>query len=164
MATKKAKPSAATVQSSADFIYCGRRGAVGGGMLVVIKVEQADGTWGPELTYEYTASTWLRRQIGGIYTGAKFSDTQALGLNLATYAAKEGATPEERWTWRSLDAAAVRSSKLAKLEENKKRTHEVDVILLPLRKTLAGIFSQYERRAFEDYVLMRLRTPPRSDE
>lgn len=146
-----------------DFVYTGRRAMKGNKPgAEVFRIENGRLRNG----YIFTIMSLKGKVIGGVYRGAQFSDTHALGIGTATFV--------ERWSgqsdcivWRARDEAFDANQRLLKLEADAKKVNEIESMLLPLRKLHASYSRQYDhagKEALEQAVLRALRSAPRRSE
>lgn len=117
-----------------DFVYAGRRllksGKMGGEVFVV-----AGSALGERMLFDYR--TLKGKAVGGIYRGASFSADQVRDLSKASYQG-QWADDLARVDWRVRDEAAEAEQRTDKLEADAKRVHEIEELLLPLRKLYAS--------------------------
>lgn len=147
-----------------DFVYGGRRllksGRVGAVVFTVFGSGQLDdGSL-------FDGKTFKRHAIGGIYRGASFCGDKARGLEEAKYVG-QWAGDAMRIDWRIRDEDAEAEQRAAKLSGDARKVHEIEAILLPLRKMYAGYFKRRDsagQEALERAVLRALRCAPRSSE
>lgn len=146
-----------------DYVYAGRRwlksGKMAGEVIVIV-----DGSLGDSFLFPH--SLLKGKAVGGIYRGASFGENTAGRLSEATY--------QRQWPddlacigWRSRDEAAEAASRVAKLEANAKRSHEIEELLLPLRKLYASYAQRHDyggKEALEAAVLRALRRRPAKTE
>jgi hypothetical protein len=146
-----------------DFIYAGRRtlkgDKPGAEIFRIVDGQLADG-------FVFASKSLKGYVIGGVYRGARFSDSQAQGLGAVKFV--------ERWKdqlacidWRARDEAFEANQRRIKLEADAKKVNEVEAMLLPLRKLYACYQRQYDhagKEALEQAVLRALRSPPRKSE
>ena len=141
-----------------DYVYLGqRRASTKGKKVVILGLLHKDCIF-REFVLSHTKE-WKYKAVGGVYTGATFSDGAAKGAQSATFVKlfddKEKivrAKLEEEMHLRDLASEAL-EAKAAKI-------NHIEETLLPLRKIYASIFSLAEARAFEDAVLRALRKKP----
>lgn len=147
-----------------DFIYAGRRLLKGGRVGVIIFREVTPGRLDDGALYD--GKEFKRHVIGGIYRGATFSSTGSRGLSTAAYAGR-WAVVENCIDWRARDEATESELRTAKLAKDAQKVHEIEAILLPLRKLYAGYAKRRDsagQEALEEAVLRALRCAPRSIE
>lgn len=145
----------------ANFIFCGKTALADGSLGVIIKIIQPDGL----SLSEPRAFKWARRldkTIGGVYSGAKFNEKQAVGMDRATFVElwHDSAAIQD---WRIKSQYAEECQRVKKLEGDKKRINEIDTLLLPLRETYANyarIGDFAGQAALEAAVLRSLRKKP----
>lgn len=142
-----------------DYVYAGRRllksGKMGAEVIVIV-----GGALGERMLFEYR--TLKGKAVGGIYRGASFSDEQVRKLGEAAY---QGQWSDElaRVDWRSRDEAAEAEQRTDKLEADAKRAHEIEELLLPLRRLYASYSLRHDyggKEALEAAVLRALRRRP----
>lgn len=142
-----------------DYVYAGRRllksGKMGAEVIVIV-----GGALGERMLFEYR--TLKGKAVGGIYRGASFSDEQVRKLGEAAY---QGQWSDKlaRIDWRSRDEAAEAEQRTDKLEAEAKRAHEIEELLLPLRKLYASYSQRHDyggKEALEAAVLRALRRRP----
>lgn len=117
----------------ADYVYIGKRQLRDGKLGHFIMRLTADG----ELTKEsgYRDLKRFHPVIGGVYRGAVFNETHSKGVDTAKF--------ERKWPdviklleWQSLDRVAEAAMKLKRIEADARRTNEMDIILLPIRRAI----------------------------
>lgn len=142
-----------------DFVYAGRRllkgGKMGGEVFVV-----TGSALGERMLFDYRILKG--KAVGGIYRGASFSADQVRNLSAASY---QGLWADDlaRLDWRVRDEAAESEQRTDKLEADAKRAHEIEDLLLPLRKLYAGYSQRHDyggKEALEAAVLRALRRRP----
>ena len=139
-----------------DFVFAGKVAIVGGIGVKIILLND-DGTLGDERVFKHSRK--LERTIGGVYTGAKFNNDQAQGLDRAAYK-HQWKDREAIQDWRIKSEHIDRLNRVKKLEGDAKRINEIDDVMAPLRKT----YENYRRigdfagmDALESAVLRSLR-------
>ena len=149
----------ATVFVSDDFVYTGRRklksGKMGGEVIVI-----AGDALGERMLFDYR--TLKGKAVGGIYRGASFSADQVRDLSKASYQG-QWADERARIDWRVRDEAAEAEQRTEKLEADAKRAHEIEELLLPLRRLYASYSQRHDyggKEALEAAVLRALRRRP----
>lgn len=164
MATKPKEPVASAVHDY-DFVCMGLRETVNGDKCMKIGKLAVDDktTIIEEMLFK---ATKIRRVVGVIYTGAKFSATSSKGLDTAKMAG--------RWynrndvaEWEGLEASALASMAATKLEKDAGRVGEIDGQMRKLRATYSAAMERGDMatcRALEGAVLQSLRRPLRSHE
>lgn len=171
MAAAKKQPAAAEGAASPlierHFVYMGVRMGAGDKKLIAIGLlapGNKDEVDGDPLIFE-----WKRTRdhvVGGVYRGAKFSATQAAGLDRA----RRDGTWEDRGAvalWEAKEQAVLADLASRKLEADQKRVGEIQRRMLPMRRQYADLLKRYARadmEAMERAVMAALRTPPRSYE
>ncbi|WP_210669011.1 hypothetical protein [Pseudomonas protegens] len=147
-----------------DFVYTGRR-LNRGQPVAAIRCVLAPGKLSDEEAY-YQLKSFKGYVLGGVYRGAEFVGTQVRGLNRAEFV--------ERWAdtaaqvdWRARDEQVEEQQRIDKLQKDAKKVHEIEAMMLPLRKLYEGY--RYRRdsagcEAFERAVLRALRVSPRAAE
>lgn len=125
-----------------DFVYCGRRrdhtGKMSCEVRVVLNAEL--GTLSPEQLYP-----WKREHrllvVGGIHTGAEFSNDKARGLADAAF--KElWPVEQDRLAWKARDESAEVRERTDKLHGDARRRNEIAEIIAPLRKTYNALLER----------------------
>jgi len=142
-----------------DFVYTGRRLLKGRKMGAELRVI-VQGELGPRMLFDYRSLKG--KAVGGIYRGATFSANLCRDLGKATY---QGMWADElaRIDWRARDEAAESEQRTEKLEADAKRAHEIEELLLPLRKLYATYSQRHDyggKEALEAAVLRALRRRP----
>lgn len=143
-----------------DFVFTGKVRVAGGGLGIKILLINADGTLGPDRVFKHSRK--MDKTIGGVYTGASFNESSALGLDNVRY--KNQWDDKDAITdWRIKSEHVERIIRVKKLEGDAKRINEIDDVMAPLRKT----FDNYRRigdyagmDALEAAVLRSLRKAP----
>lgn len=157
--TEQAEASPTDEYAAKDYVYTGRR-LLKGGKLAGEVIEIDDGALGARLLYDYRMLKG--KAVGGIYRGASFCSGSVRGLGDARYL---GQWPDElaRIDWRSRDEAAEAEQRTNKLEADAKRAHELEELLLPLRKLYASYAQRNDyagKEALEAALLRALRRRP----
>lgn len=114
----------------------------------------------------YDAKLFKRHAIGGVYRGATFGGITARGLAEAKYV-EQWPIEAARIDWRIRDEDAESDQRADKLSGDVRKVHEIEALLLPLRKLYAGYFKRRDsagQEALERAVLRALRCAPRSTE
>lgn len=147
-----------------DFVYGGRRLLVGDKVGAAIFVVGELGALGEALLFD--AKSFKHHAIGGVYRGATFSEKSIHGIGNAKYV-EMWQGQAQRIDWRSRDEAVESELRLLKMVKDTKKVHEIEAILLPLRKMYAGYASRRDsagQEALEEAMIRALRTAPRSGE
>lgn len=117
----------------ADYVYIGKRQLRDGKLGHFIMRLMPDGELGKESGYRDLKK--FRPVIGGIYTGAIFTETHSKGIETAQF--------KGRWQdqiklleWQALDRVAETEMKRKRIEADARRTNEMDNILLPIRRAI----------------------------
>lgn len=144
-----------------DFVYCGKRHLEGGKVGVLMLTINPDGTLSDKKRI-FLLSKKLDRNIGQVYSGAKFSETQAAGLENAVWKKRWG-NEEDIVDWKIRDEAVELDVRKKKMENDSRRIDMIEETLLPLRK----LYANYRRvhdfggmEALEASVLRALRHNP----
>lgn len=147
-----------------DFVYVGRR-LNGGQAVAAIRCILASGKLADDEAY-YQLKAFKGYVLGGVYSGAAFAGSQVRGLNLAKYVSRWPGMAEQV-DWRARDEQVEEQLRTDKLLKDAKKVHEVEAIMLPLRK----LYESYRHRrdsagceALEQAVLRALRVAPRASE
>ena len=147
-----------------DYVFAGRRLLKGGGVGVMIFLEVTPGRLDEGSLYDGKA--FKRHVIGGVYRGATFCGDKTRGLAAAKYVGR-WASEAARIDWRIRDEDAETELRALKLSNDARKVHEIEAMLLPLRKLYAGYFKRRDsagQEALEQAVLRALRCAPRSCE
>lgn len=146
-----------------DFIYVGRR-LNGSKPVAAICCVLAPGKLGAEAFYDMKA--FKGHVLGGVYRGAEFAGSQVRGLNRVKFV--------ERWAdtaaqvdWRARDEQVEERQRTDKLLKDAKKVHEIEAVMLPLRKLYEGYRHRRDSaggEALEQAVLRALRVSPRASE
>jgi len=155
---------AATEWEELDFVFAGRRILEKNKMGALIYPIKTNGELGAARLYGY--KFFKRCAVGGVYTGAKFTDNQISGHSAARYK-QQWANLEQRIEWRALDEGAETQDRQAKLEADARKISDIERIMLPLREAYASFSRRYDRagqQALEGAVLAALRAAPRRSE
>ncbi|HIH5043307.1 TPA: hypothetical protein ACYSE6_006604 [Pseudomonas aeruginosa] len=148
----------------ADYVYTGRRVTTKGKVCAAIQIVGADGQLGEVDLYDLAVAKG--KTIGGIYRGASFYQGGSNGLKAASWASA-WQDPTARADWLARDEAAGVHLRMAKLEADSKKAHEIDELLLPLRKLYARYAQTRDyagQEALEAAVMRSLRRRPRADQ
>lgn len=146
-----------------EFVFCGfRKGDAG---LFISVATLRDGVLVREM-YFSKAKSKRRWVVGGIYSGASFSDSGAKGLDDARYVkAWEVQGAQIEWQAKSEQAEALARSE--KLEADDRKRNELEEVMLPIRKQYGALIKRRDRAgaaALEEAVLRALRAPIRKAE
>lgn len=147
-----------------DYIFGGQRLLKNGRMGAIVYLVVARGQLDDGALYDGKA--FKRHVIGGIYRGATFCGDRARGLANAKYVG-QWADEAVRIDWRIRDEDAQAELRTLKLSNDARKVHEIEAVLLPLRKLYAGYFKRRDsagQEALEQAVLRALRCAPRSGE
>lgn len=146
-----------------DFVYLGRREGRNG--VVLARIAQIEN--GQLADFEaYSADTFKKHIVGGIYRGATFCEGGAKGLSGSTWVGRwhgEQIVMEAK----VLDDAVTSMLRSKKLMADSKKINEIEAMLLPLRKLYAAYARKYDhagKEALEAAVLRALRAAPRKSE
>lgn len=146
-----------------DFVCIGRRTSSKGGLVIGLKTI-TNGELG--LTKLFAPKAAKRFVMGGIYQGASFTESTAMGLGAAKLVGQWG-NSEHLMHWRAQDEAVDAQLKEKRMESDIKKRNEIDVAMLPLRK----LYASYHRfgdagamEALEKAVARSLKRRPRAEE
>lgn len=155
MVTRKKPSSEVTAK---DFVYAGHRVTVQGKAAdCVYPIE--NGKLGPRMLFP---AERRKRVIGGVYTGASFSDTAASGIASSEYV-REWPAAEPVIEWEVRDEEAETELKGRKLERDAGAQSVIERALRPLRDMHAdyvGRGNYSSANALEVAVLRALRRKP----
>lgn len=117
-------------------------------------------------TAHYPGKSKRRWVIGGIYSGAEFSDSSVKGLEQTRY--------EEKWSdtgliieWQALSEQAEATIRCLKVETDARKRNEIEASMLTLRQQYARLLKQRDKAgavALEEAVIRALRAPVRAAE
>jgi hypothetical protein len=144
-----------------DFTYMGRRRLANGQLADAVKPDGMDTMLFPRTNRSRSMV------IGGIYTGAQFSDTGAKGLNDASYAGRKHPDAGDVLQWQALDGQARDDHANAKLERDDQRADAYRTALLPIRQQYHSAVARgdmHMARAIAAAVSRALTTPVREHE
>ena len=117
----------------ADYVYIGKRqlrdGKLGHFIMRINSVGELDKESG------YRDLKRFHPVIGGVYTGAVFSEKHAKGIETAKYD-RQWPDPMKRLEWGALDRVAETAIKKKRIEADARRMNEMDSILLPIRRAI----------------------------
>lgn len=148
-----------------DFACCGLRVDRQGKALIAIRAYE-NGALGAEMAFSFKRREHGHMHAGSVYTGARFSSTQAIGLPVSKWVRK-WPVAEDRIEWEARHAAALESLACAKLERDETAVADLQRLMLPLRRRYAELLRRYDMagtRALETAVVSALQTPPRRSE
>lgn len=143
-----------------DFVYCGLVYSENK-MSISLAVIQENGQLKSEAFYPHKKNR--ERHIGGIYSGASFSENKVMGLDGVNYKGNYFDT-ESIIKWRARNDAAKTKERSLKLEKDAKKMNELVELLKPIRKLYSNYRKQNDNaglEALEAAVLRALRTPLR---
>lgn len=164
MATRKKTPTAAPDEAdliARDFVYMGCRLGVNGNKIIAVGVLEGDKL--VEKVYGFDKA----RTIGAIYTGAKFTDNQVLGLTTARYTGSHWQNDGDVIAWTAEHRVALQEIENMRADKEAGRVDRIEELLLPLRIEYfkaSNLFNPYKTRALEAAVITALRTQPRQYE
>lgn len=152
-------------QVERDFAYAGKRLLTDGKTLgVKVVIVDADGQLGDSMLFKY--SKGLEKSLGYIYSGAKFHEGGAIGIDTS----KNTGRRVDQTTllgWKTQESDALAKRRTATMEAELRKTDDVEEIMLPLRKLYERYRRRYDRdscRALDHLVLQALHTSPRASE
>lgn len=169
-ATKKNKvaaPAAPVTQELVPtrFVYAGLRVGSNHKLVVALCLIGPDEKLGPERYYDATRNT--KPAIGGIYTGASFGESQARGIDSATFCG-QWRYEEDRMAWFALHQQTVIWDRLRKEEAKASQsTSDLDKRLLFPRRAYQALRDRGDyagMEALERAVVRALHKPLRSHE
>jgi len=150
--------------SALDFVYTGQRATGKGDRCVSIRIIAEDGTLTEERWFKYSRKS--DHVIGGIYRGARFSDTQAIGLERVSFI-RRWSDEADRIEWTAKHEAVGSQFRLKSLESEAGRISDLEKALREARKAYDGLRRRYDKAgmaALEQAVLAALRAPLRKAE
>jgi hypothetical protein len=142
-----------------DYVYIGRRQLKDGKIGHFIRRIDNTGELGKESGYVDLKK--FRPVVGGVYTGATFSETHAKGIDSAKYN-RQWPDVMHRLEWQALDRNTEAEIKRERIEKDARRTNEMDRILLPIRRAIynANRRGDYaEAHAIRNVVQISLNKP-----
>jgi hypothetical protein len=148
-----------------DFVYCGRRMLANNKLAFAVRPIAADGTLLPERWFAFDRKA--KRMVGGVYSGAEFSVSQAAGLYGALKYLRRWPDAGDQIAWEAQDGAAEAADRVRKLEADDKKISEIETALLPLRAQFERFRHMRDRGGIEALraaVLAALESPLRPDE
>jgi hypothetical protein len=123
--------------NSQDFVYCGRRLLVSGKLAIAVRPIAEDGTLQGERLFAFERKG--HRSVGGVYSGARFTETQAAGLfSPQLKFMRRWQEADDRIEWEALDGAAEAADRARKMEADDKKVSDIEAAMIPLR-------AQFER-------------------
>lgn len=147
-----------------DFVYCGRRTLSNGKMGFAVAPIR-DGKLQRQMLFPFDRKA--HRAVGGVYSGAEFNDSQALGLNGALKYVRRWTVQHDLVDWQARDDHAESEARTKKLEGDAKKVSEIERVLLPLRVQ----YESYRKRrdhagmeALRSAMLNALMSAPRTGE
>jgi hypothetical protein len=147
-----------------EYVFGGKRMGDKNKVFVAIYLINEDGTLAKAQHYEHNKSR--NKVVGGIYKGAKFSESRVRGLDDAKYDRRWN-IQADRIMWDAEHERAEVEIRRSKMEKDAGRISDLEQILLPLRKQYEAL--RYKRdyagqEAFEAAVLRALKCAPRAIE
>lgn len=150
-----------------NFIYCGRRWLVDARkMAICVRPVNPDGTAMPEQLFAHHRKA-DRATIGGVYSGAQFTDTGATGLVAALVTGWDGMSKadfDSRIEWQAKDKHAKAREAAYKAEQDARKADELESIMRPLRERYEACRVRRDHAgmaALEYAVVAALKTTPR---
>lgn len=150
--------------SALDFVYTGQRATGKDERCVSIRLIAEDGSLSEERWFKYSRKS--DHVVGGIYRGARFSDTQAIGLERVSFI-RRWPDEAERIEWTAKHEAVEALFRLKSLESDAGRISDLERALRDARKAYDGFRKRYDKAgmaALEQAVLAALRAPLRKAE
>lgn len=146
-----------------DFVYIGKRVNSKMEVFAVIRLIDEDGTLNTEeAMYKYNRK--LDRNVGGVYTGAKFKPNgMSRGLAEARWK-RMWDNQADRMTWSALHDDTEIMIRNDKLEKDQGRINDIEKAMLPIRKTYENMRFRHDfagMEALERAVMRALRSAPR---
>lgn len=137
MATKaKAAPAPAEEVKPSDFVYVGQRLLADGSAGTAIQLIDYEG--GVQILHE---KVWMfdgkhgkKWVVGGIYTGASFGQTTAIGLPSAQWNGHAYGQFKDRAGWIAKDAQIHDTLRLERMRKDATRVNEIEKVMTPLRQ------------------------------
>ena len=148
-----------------DFVYTGRRTLNSGLMAISVRPIKSDGTLADERWFKFDRKG--HRSVGGIYTGASFSDTLVSGLYANLKFVRRWPEEGDQIEWEARDGAAEATDRARKMEADDKKTSAIEAAMLPLRAQFERFRHMRDRGGMEALragVLAALEAPLRPDE
>lgn len=162
-ATSKAAADQAAAGTPRDYVYQGIAIARGNKKLSCFGVIGDNGEI--ERRFVTTYATKFGSVIGGIYSGARFSEDVMFGVG--NYTGKRWPNQQDILDWTSKSREAADQLALVKLETESRRLDEYETILAPIRKQYdraRNLFDNSACAAIERAVLAAIRGKPRKYE
>lgn len=147
-----------------DLVYCGRRWTESGKLFVAICAVK-DGVLQREMWFDFDRKAV--RTVGGVYSGATFSEKGVRGLSARLQYLRQWADRAQLMDWQARDEDAEVQARSKKLEGDAKRVSEIEKILLPLRGQYEGYRKKHDvagMRALRAAVENALMSAPRKTE
>lgn len=147
MATKAkaapAPPAGEQIAEPHDFVYVGQRLLADGKPGTALQLVGYEGG-----TQNLDNKLWLfggthgrKWLLGGIYTGAKFTESQCVGLPAAKFVKMYGEF-EDRVEWIAKDTATHAELKYERLRKDATRMNEIERVMTPLREAYQDMWSR----------------------
>jgi hypothetical protein len=148
-----------------DYVYCGRRWTVKNELIEAVCILNTKGTLDPAGERFYNKFK-RKKSVGGIYTGAKFTGGQVLGLSDARY---KGDFPNEaqRLEWEAKDDDAELCARAYAQEKKSAQASLIEKTLLPLREAYTAMIRRGDMHGahlLREAVSRALTLPPRKFE
>lgn len=161
LASPETKP-----MSTQDFVYCGRRLLANGKLAIAVRPIAEDGTLQPERLFAFERKG--HRSVGGVYSGAEFSEKQAAGLfSPQLKFIRRWPEADDNIEWEALDGAAEAADRARKMEADDKKISDIEATMLPLRAQFERFRHMRDRGGIEALraaVLAALEAPLRPAE
>lgn len=147
-----------------DYVYCGRRLLANGKLSVAVRPISPSGELMRELHFSHSRKN--EKTIGGVYSGALFSESSVQGLGNVQYS-RRWQDKEDLIDWQSRDGEAECRIRASKLEADAKKISEIEHGMLFLRRQYENYRKQRDHAgmaALEGAVVRALRCAPRTTE
>jgi len=158
-------PPTEPVLTPREFVYCGRRHLINGKLAFSVRAIADDGTLMDERLFMFDRKA--HRSVGGVYSGASFSETQAAGLSANLKFVRRWPDGGDQIAWEALDGAAEVADRARKMEADDKKNSEIEGSMVPLRAQFERFRHMRDRGGMEALraaVLAALEAPLRPDE
>jgi hypothetical protein len=165
MASGLDKTVAASEFVALDFVYCGRRWSKSSGSMMLCVRAIKDGVLQDAGLYAFDRKA--HRAIGGVYSGAVFSEEGIRNLSGDLVYQRRWDVREDLIDWQARDEAAESASRSKKLEADAKKISEIEKIMLPLRVQYENYRKKRDHAGMEALraaVVNALASSPRSTE
>jgi hypothetical protein len=145
-----------------DFVYAGKRRAVGGGALEVWYLLNDGDSLDERMLFKAERKS---KVIGGVYTGARFDDGKAYDVHLVSWKRRWGGNQNTIAQWQAEEYEFEREGAVERME--KEHRAELEKSLLPFRRKYHALQASgkwVQARVYQEMIASLIAKPPTSKE